>query len=100
MGEFHGDVVTLWRREGELFFARPNGKAEERLATGKNPSVTLRESGAYAVWSTGEGIVAKSPGKPERVLSRTGAFAVLSPKGPVVAAWEDAGKIRMERLEP
>jgi hypothetical protein len=100
IGEFQGSVVTLWRRENDLFLARPNGLPEELLATGKNPAVALRGNGVYAVWSAAEGIMAKVPGKSAYVLSRSGAFPVLTGQGPVVAAWEDNGRIRTVRLEP
>ena len=100
LGEFQGSVITLWRRENDLFLARPDGQSEERLGTGKNPAVALRKNGFYGVWSTPEGIMAKVPGKPAYVLSKSGAFPVLTGQGPVIAAWEDNGKIRSERLEP
>lgn len=100
LGEFEDSVATLWRRESDLFLARPDGHAEERLATGKNPAIALRKKGIYAVWSTPEGIMARVPGKPAYVLSKSGAFPVLTGRGPVIVAWEDKGKIRSERLEP
>jgi hypothetical protein len=100
LSEFQGSAITLWRRESDLFLARPDGQPEERLATGKNPAIALRKNGFYAVWSTPEGIIAKAPGKPPTVLSKSGAFPVLSGHGPVIAAWEDKGTIRSERLEP
>ena len=100
LGELQGDVVTLWRRENELYLARPGSQAEQRLATGKNPAVALRKAGVYAVWSTPEGIMAAVPGKPAYVLSKSGAFPVLTGQGPVVAAWEDKGRIVTRLLEP
>ena len=62
--------------------------------------MALRKTGVYAVWSTPEGILAKVPGKPAYVLSKSGAYPVLTTQGPVIAAWEDRGKILSERLEP
>jgi hypothetical protein len=100
IAEFQGSVVTLWRRESDLFLARPDGLPEERLATGKNPSVTLRGNGVYAVWSTSDGIMAKLPGKSPYLLSHAGAFPVLTARGRVIAAWEEKGVIHMEPLEP
>jgi hypothetical protein len=99
MSVFEDKVVTLWRRESDLFIARPGSK-EELLAAGKNPSIALRKDGYYAVWSTPEGIMAWTPGKAAYVLSTSGAFPVLSNSGPVVAAFEDRGKIRTSVLEP
>jgi len=37
--KFQGSVITLWRRETDIFLARANGEREERLASGKNPAV-------------------------------------------------------------
>jgi hypothetical protein len=99
MGEFAGEVVTLWRREGQLYIARPRGNAQEAFATGRNAAVTLRKDGMYAVWMSGEGIMAKAPGRGAWALSKTGAFPAIAPRGAVVVAWEDAGKIRVERLD-
>ncbi len=99
LGEYRGSAITLWRRESDLFLARPDGQPEERLATGRNPAVALRREGIYAVWSNAEGIMAKVPGRPAYLLSPSGAFPVITGRGPVVAAWEDKGKIRTERLE-
>ena len=99
MGEFDGAVVTLWRREGDLFLAPPDGRAEERFAAGRNPSLALRKAGVYAVWSTPEGITAKTPDQPAYVLSRSGSFPVVTGQGPVIAAWEDNGKIVTRRLD-
>ena len=100
MGEFHGAVITLWRRESELYLARPDGQAEQRIATGKNPAVALREAGVYAVWSGPEGIMATGPGKPAYLLAKSGAFPVITLQGPVTAAWDDKGKIVTQLLEP
>ena len=100
MGEFQGAVITLWRRESEIFLARPDGQPEQRLAAGKNPAVALRKEGVYAVWSTAEGIMAATPGKPGYVLAKSGAFPVITGQGPVMAAWEDQGKIVTQLLEP
>lgn len=100
MSEFEGSIVTVWRREGELFLARADGKPEEALAPGKNPSVTLRKDGYYAVWSTPAGIMARTPSKSDAyLLSPSGSFPVLVNHGAVTAAWEENGKIRVERLE-
>jgi hypothetical protein len=67
MAELGGEVVTLWRRQEQLYLARPGG-AEESFARGRNASVTLRKEGMYAVWQSGEGIMVKTPrGEPRRV---------------------------------
>jgi hypothetical protein len=99
LSEWRGQVVTLWRRRNELFLARPGGKAEEPFATGKNAAITLRADGIYAVWQSTEGIMTKAPEKAPRILSATGSYPVIAPAGPVIAAWEDQGRIRTERID-
>lgn len=99
LAEFHGEVVTLWRRLDQLFLARPDGKAEEAFAAGRNAAVTLREKGLYAIWASPAGIMAQAPGAAPRLLSKTGAFPAIAAAGPVVVAWEEGGKIRTERLD-
>ena len=99
MGECGGAIVTLWRRQNELFLARADGTAEERFVEGKNAGVTLREKGMYAVWSSSEGIMVSAPGRQPWVLSKSGGFAVIAPAGPVIVAWEDDGRIRTARLD-
>jgi hypothetical protein len=98
MAELGGDVVTLWRRQEQLYIAKPGGDAEESFARGRNAAVTLRKEGMYAVWQSGDGIMAKAPGREPWVVSKTGGYPSISPSGPVVIAWEDSGKIRVERL--
>ncbi len=99
MGVLDGDVVTLWRRQSQIYLARPDGKPEEPFASGHNPAVALRKDGIFAVWQDGQGIMARAPGKEPWLLSKSGAFPVLSPAGPVIAAWEDQGKIYTARLD-
>jgi hypothetical protein len=99
LGEFRGDVISIWRRQGDLFLARPDGRAEERLDAGRNASIALGEAGIYAVWSGAEGLMAKTPGKGPYLLSKTGAFPVIASQGAVIAAWEENGKIRTQRLD-
>jgi hypothetical protein len=61
--------------------------------------VALRKNGVYAVWSDGQSIMAKVPGKTPYVLAKSGAFPVITAWGPVTVAWEDGGKIKTERLD-
>jgi hypothetical protein len=95
-----GDAITAWRRNSEIFIARPGGKREESLGTGRNPAVALRKTGYYAVWTSSEGVVARVPGRAAPyVLAKTGAFPSIAPAGPLVAAWEDHGTIRTVLLK-
>jgi hypothetical protein len=97
----NGELVSAWRREKEVFLARP-GKPEVKLGTGQDVALAATANGEYVIWTSGKAIDALLPGatKPER-LSEAGAFAsiVALPGGGVLAAWEENGGIATRRLE-
>lgn len=96
----HGQVVTAWRRESDIFLDRP-GAPETRLAEGKDVAIAAGAKGTYVVWSTAQGIEGLSPGAKVPVkLSEDGAFPVVAslPDGSALVAWEEKGSIRVGRL--
>jgi hypothetical protein len=87
-----GKLLTLWRREGELFECRP-GEPEHDLGAGDQPWAAAGPGGVYRVWKAGEAITLLAPGAPAAELGH-GAWPVLAaaPSGsPLVAAWQLAG---------
>lgn len=86
-----GDVVTVWRREKELFLARP-GQAEERLGTGRDPVIAIATDGASRVaWRGEAGLVVVDPkhGEPRDLAEGGQAPALLAlADGTLLAAWE------------
>lgn len=88
-------VVTAWRREHEIFLAKPGDK-EVGIGEGVDVSIAAAPNGVYAVWSTPTGVRSLAPGKKESVaISQKGAFpnvVALSDRR-VLAAWEDDGKV-------
>jgi hypothetical protein len=89
------ELVTVWRRDKEVFRASP-GQAEESLGKGEQPWAAAGPGGAFLVW------VAARPGavmllrpdkaKAEKLAERGWDPVVAAPvsgKGPVVAAWEE-----------
>jgi hypothetical protein len=94
-----GSVVTAWRRELDIFVARP-GSAEEKIGEGRNPAVAAGRDGAYVIWSTADGLMARTPGRKEAYsVSKGGGFPSISGGMQVIAAWEDGGRIRTARLD-
>jgi hypothetical protein len=96
----NGRVVTAWRREHEIFLARP-GEQETAIGAGVDVAIGAGERGVYAIWSTPGGIEAVLPGKSgPTTVSPKGSFPAIAalPNGGVLAAWEDAGKIEIRRL--
>jgi hypothetical protein len=93
-------VVTAWRREHEIFLASP-GEKEVVIGEGVDVTLTAAAEGFYAAWSTPAGIRVLRPGKTEPVsLSPKGTFPnlVALPNGHALAAWEDDGVIRLEKM--
>lgn len=95
-----GNVVSVWRREKEIFTASSSGP-EKRIAIGKDPTVAISGSGTYIAWTSALAVHALVPGKSEPiVLSAEGAYPQLIPiqKGKVLAAWESKGALSLELL--
>jgi hypothetical protein len=96
----HGQLVTTWRRESEIFLARP-GAPELGLGEGKDAAITAGSKGTYVIWSSQKGIQLLAPGaKVPAKLADDGGFPTLAslPNGSALAAWENNGAIRVERL--
>jgi hypothetical protein len=94
----HGKLISIWRRESEIFIAQ-EGSPERKIETGKDPAIASGPGGVYAVWNSGGALHAQAPGKPEPiVVAEQGAFPQLIavPGGPVLAAWEDKGRIMIQ----
>jgi len=95
-----GDIVTAWRRDHEIYLARP-GKAEHELGPGQDIALAAGSKGAYAVWVNGGAIEALTPGEtaPQQ-LAASGAFpeVVTLSDDSVLAAWEEGGGIATRRL--
>jgi hypothetical protein len=95
-----GEIWSAWRREKDVFLAEP-GKPEVKLAAGENISLAVNSKGAYAIWSTAQGIEALLPGSAPKSIAAAGAFPVLVAlaDGSVLAAWEENDSIAVRRLE-
>jgi hypothetical protein len=96
-----GDIITAWRREHNVFLARP-GRAEVDLGPGQDIALAEGRKGPVAVWVSGKQIRLLEPGAAlPRTLSENGAFpSILSlPDGAVLAAWEENGAIATRRLD-
>lgn len=96
-----GEIVTAWRREHNVFLARP-GRAEVDLGAGQDITLAEGRKGPVAVWVSGGKVLLAEPGAASpQVLAESGAFPNLLalPDGAVLAAWEDGGAIGTKRIE-
>ncbi|HUA59660.1 MAG TPA: sialidase family protein [Verrucomicrobiae bacterium] len=93
-----GEVLTAWRREGNVFLAEP-GRSEKQIGAGKDVALALSGKKAYVAWVDGTKVEVWIDGKVEQ-LADAGAFpSLLSlPGGGVAAAWEENGTIQIRRL--
>jgi hypothetical protein len=95
-----GRVVTAWRREKELYLDVA-GEPEERIGEGADVAVAAGAKGMYAAWTSGGGVMARTPAGAEAVkIAEHGGFPALLalPDGKILAAWEDGGKITVQPL--
>lgn len=94
-------LLTVWRRGGEVFAARP-GSPEERLGQGLQPVAVVTREGRYVAWQRRRGLAALRPGDREPVtLAQDGAYPSLAvtADGSVVAAWEAGGAVFAARVQ-
>lgn len=95
-------IVTAWRREREIFMASPGSK-EVGIGEGTDVAIAAAPGGVDTVWSTPAGIRALLPGHTSPIsVSQKGSFpdVVSLPDGDVLAAWEEDGKLEIQRLDP
>jgi hypothetical protein len=95
-----GQIATVWRREKQIYLAAP-GQPERLLGTGKDASVAVTARGTYVAWTSGTGVQALLPGKPQPVeLAAEGGYAqmLVLPTGKVLAAWENKGGLALDVL--
>jgi hypothetical protein len=93
-----GSPITAWRRDLEIFIAKP-GAHEEKIGEGRNPAIAAKGADVYVVWSTADGLMARTPSR-TYLVSKSGSFPSISSAGmQVIAAWEEGGKIRTARLD-
>jgi hypothetical protein len=93
-------LVSVWRRQKEIYLAALSGN-EELLGAGKDPVIAQGKDGIYAAWTSPDGIRVKVPGETDPfVLDPAGSSVQLvgSPKGSVLAAWENNGSLVIQRI--
>jgi len=98
-----GGPVTVWRRDKEVFLARP-GAPEERLGEGRDPVVATAPDGTtHVVWRRGDGLVASTGPQPRpRVLAERGQAPVLLAlgDGSLLAAWQQDERVVVAPVGP
>ena len=76
---------------------------EVGIGEGTDVAIAAAPGGVDAVWSTPAGIRALLPGHTSPIsVSQKGSFpdVVSLPDGDVLAAWEEDGKLEIQRLDP
>ena len=95
--------VTVWRRDKEVFLARP-GAPEERLGEGRDPVVATAPDGTtHVVWRRGDTLVASTGPEPRpRVLAERGQAPVLLAlgDGSLLAAWQQDERVVVAPVAP
>jgi hypothetical protein len=96
-----GEIVTAWRREHNVFLARP-GQAERDLGPGQDIALAEGRKGPAAIWVRGKSIQLLETGATSaHTISENGTFpAIVSlPDGSLLAAWEENGTIATRRID-
>lgn len=92
--------LTVWRRENQVFFARPE-QPEQLLGPGRQPVIASLPGGPVIAWTEASSIRILRPGQSQpESLSSPGAFLSLFPTagGRLLLAAEHEGSIFIEIL--
>lgn len=89
-----GKPVTVWRRDQEVFSARPGDK-EVKLGAGKQPVVAYAGSTMVAAWTEGRTLHYRAGDQQPQVLSTDASFVSLVPatNGKCFVAWESSSQL-------
>lgn len=93
------EIVTTWRRELDIYVARP-GQPEERIATGRSPMLATRGKVTVVVWQDGGDIKLRAlNAEPVMVVGqgRLPQVALLR-DGKTLVAWERDGKVYFRKF--
>ena len=92
--DVNGNVGSVWRREGAVYYAEPGGR-EQKIAEGRAATLTKTINGDYILWQQGENIMAKTPDKYLFENLGKGIYprAATLPDQTVFSIWESEGKI-------
>jgi BNR repeat-like domain len=97
-----GGIATVWRREKEVFFARP-GQPEQRIATGRDPAIAVGRNDTWSVVFQDDDGAALIDGKSlkKRVALGAQAPALIGfDDGSWLAAWEVGGHVFAAPVTP
>lgn len=96
-----GKLVSVWRREHEVFLTDGGLLKEKRLGVGMQPWVAANRKGTYAVWLSGRNgklySAASTKNQPLKLADRAQHPVVAgqaNAHGPVIVAWESAGEAK------
>jgi hypothetical protein len=89
--EAPGKLLTAWRRDQQVFLARPGAK-EEVLGNGRQPVLVKTNEGVWAAWTEGKTLWLREPDGARRKISESARYvsAVARPWGGITLAWEGA----------
>jgi BNR repeat-like domain len=98
-----GAIATVWRREKEVFLARP-GQSEQRIGIGRDPAIAIGRNDAWAVVFRDDDGVSLIDGRireKRRIASGAEAPVLIAlDDGSWLAGWERAGRVFVAPVSP
>lgn len=92
-----GKIVTVWRRDKEVFLALP-GEKEAKLGAGKQPVIGFAGSTPIYAWTEGRTLHCRRGSDAPRVVSQDAAFVSLTVvgTGKPLLVWETSGELEWQ----
>jgi hypothetical protein len=94
-----GELQTVWRREGNIFAARP-GEPEQKLGEGKNCALaSVKNLNVYS-WSENGMIVKRKPCGEKKMLGNgTSPVLKIPDKSHAICEWAAENNIKASKIK-
>jgi len=93
-----GEFNTIWKRKGAIFMSN-SSKSEERIGSGKSPSISTNDQKTYIAFSQGEDIISTTPDNLSPTKIGTGSSPkVIALKNGAIYFWVNSEGINYKKV--
>jgi len=93
-----GELYTIWKRKGDIFMSN-SSSSEEKIGSGKSPSISANDQTTYVVFSQGEDIILTTTDNSSPTKIGTGSSPkVIALKNGAIYFWVNTDGINFKKV--
>ena len=93
-----GELNTIWKRKGDIFMSN-SSSSEEKIGSGKSPSISANDQETYVVFSQGEDIISTTSDNSSPTKIGTGSSPkVIALKNGAIYFWVNTDGINFKKV--